>query len=98
MARDFAKAFYKSKEWRQCRASYIPKVFGLCETIGCREPGYILHHKIPLSPDNINDPYITLNHDNLQFLCLDCHNRIDSKNKPVREDVMFDEYGQLIKR
>lgn len=97
MARDFAKAFYASKEWLACRAGYIQHVFGLCE--GCKiKPGKIVHHKIPLTPDNINDPWITLNWDNLKYVCKDCH-EIEHQNGDVtRKDVMFDEYGNLIKR
>lgn len=42
MARDFAKQFYKSKQWQKCRASYILKRQGIdggmCETCH-QEPG-----------------------------------------------------------
>ena len=95
MAKDFAKAFYKSAEWIACRAAYIVSVFGLCEK--CKKPGYIVHHKERLTPDNINDPYITLNHDKLQYLCLACHNAIDAVDI-VRDDVMFNDKGELIQR
>jgi len=95
MAKDYAKQFYNSKAWLQCRAAYISKVFGLCEK--CRHDGYIVHHKIEITPDNINDPYITLCHDNLQYLCLTCHNRVDAA-KIIRDDVTFDSRGQLIYR
>ena len=63
MAKEFAKAFYNSKRWKDCRRAYIAKRIaidgGMCET--CHEvPGYIVHHKIELTPDNINDPDIAL--------------------------------------
>jgi 5-methylcytosine-specific restriction protein A len=93
----FAKKFYKSKAWRKCRESYIPKVFAICEQ--CGDPGYILDHIEEITPENINNPEITLNHDNLQYLCTPCHNKKTfSKYDPVREDVMFDEQGNLIER
>jgi 5-methylcytosine-specific restriction protein A len=93
----FAKKFYKSKAWRKCRESYIPKVFGICEH--CGDPGYILDHIEEITPENINDPEITLNHENLQYLCLACHNRKTfGKYGSTRDDVMFDEYGNLIER
>lgn len=95
MAQDFAKAFYGSKAWLQCRLSYIASVFGLCEQ--CRKPGYIVHHKIKLTTENINDPMITLNHANLQYLCIECHNAIDSEDV-VRKDLRFDAAGQLVER
>ena len=72
MAAIWAKKFYNSKAWKRCRASYISKVFGLCEL--CSDAGYILDHITELTEQNINDVNITLNHDNLQFLCLSCHN------------------------
>ncbi|MDC2866525.1 HNH endonuclease signature motif containing protein [Bacillus sp. BP-3] len=99
MAKEYAKSFYNSKEWRKCRASYISSTLdGMCEH--CKEqPGYIVDHIVEITPDNINDPDITLNHSNLQFLCLQCHNiKTFRKYKPLREDVMFDENGQLIRR
>lgn len=78
MAREFAKAFYAGKAWRKCRAAYIAgrKAIdgGMCE--GCHErPGYIVHHKVELTPSNINDPDVALNHANLKYDCHICHNR-----------------------
>lgn len=97
MAKEWAKSFYRSKAWRHCRQSYINKVFGLCER--CKQPGKILHHKVYLNPENINDPEVSLNHDVLEYLCQDCHNREHmEKYSPLRHDVMFDENGDLIKR
>ena len=99
MAKEWAKKFYKSKAWRQCRESYItsPQVAGLCEN--CKEPGYILHHITPLTPENINDVDIALSWDNLEFLCLTCHNTHHPKNGPGRgaigEDLRFDDEGNI---
>jgi 5-methylcytosine-specific restriction enzyme A len=93
----FAEKFYASTAWKKCRESYIPTVHGLCEH--CNDPGYILDHIEEITPDNINDPFITLNHENLQYLCLVCHNRKTfTKYDPLREDVMFDDNGDLIER
>lgn len=47
---------------------------GMCES--CHErPGYIVHHKKELTPWNINDPDIALNHGNLKYDCHACHNK-----------------------
>jgi 5-methylcytosine-specific restriction enzyme A len=95
MAKDYAKKFYNSKAWKKCRESYIPKVFGLCEH--CGEPGYILDHIKEITPDNITNPNITLNHDNLQFLCLECHNtKTFGKDRPIIDGLKFDENGDLV--
>lgn len=90
-----AKKFYNSKAWIKCRESYISKVFGLCEH--CEEPGYILDHIVEINSDNLNDADITLCHDNLQFLCVSCHNKKTfRKHEPLREGFGFDSEGNLI--
>lgn len=76
MAREFAKAFYKSKAWKETRKSYFSFQHGLCEKcarLGRVTPGEIVHHKIHLSPSNINDSSITLGFANLELVCRDCH-------------------------
>lgn len=96
MAKDYAKAFYKSKAWQQCRAGYIKSVHGLCER--CGKPGYIVHHKTYITPRNINNPDVTLNWDNLEYLCQDCHNKEHfEKYSPVREGFKFDKDGNLVR-
>ena len=100
MAKDYAKSFYKSKSWLSCRAAYIAiRIMidgGMCEH--CRRvPGYIVDHIEEISPLNINEPEITLNHKNLQYLCLECHNiKTFSKHSALREGFAFDENGDLI--
>lgn len=102
MAQPFAKRFYNSKAWLDCRASYISSVDRLCERCllnGRYTPGYIVHHVIYLTPDNINDPKITLNHELLEYLCIECHNREHfAEDYVTRDDVMFDDEGNLIER
>ena len=100
MARDFSRKFYNSKAWIQCRKAYKLSVNGLCERClakGLYVPGYEVHHKIYLSPQNINDPYITLGWENLEFLCSSCHSiEHMSKYSATRGDVMFDSKGNLV--
>jgi len=97
--KDFAKAFYKSKEWQKCRAAYIKSVGGLCERClsrGMIVPGYIVHHKCYLTPENIQDTSITLNWDNLEYLCHDCHNNEHFSEKPIRYRILSDGRVELI--
>ena len=97
MARLFAESFYKSKAWLACRAAYVASVFHLCER--CGKPGKILHHIVELSPENIADPDITLGWDNLIYVCKDCHEREHHPGAaPLRDDMMFDRSGQLVRR
>ena len=99
MAKDWAKAFYKSAAWQDCRAAYIQSVFGLCEK--CGRPGVIVHHKIYLTPDNITDPYITLSFENLELLCSSCHSIEHNREHgggSTADGLMFDERGDLVQR
>ena len=47
---------------------------------------------------NINDENISLNEDNLEGLCIDCHNNEHFSTNVTKLDVMFDEKGNLVKR
>lgn len=94
-----AKRLYKSARWLKCRASYIATVpGGLCEH--CNEAmGYIVDHIIEINSQNINDPNITFNHENLQYLCTPCHNvKTFRKYSAIREGFMFDEEGNLVQK
>ena len=84
MARDFAGNFYKTAAWTSVRRSYIKSVGGLCEECyrkGIIRHGDTVHHKVPITPENINDPEVTLNPDNLILLCRDCHALAHKKTK-----------------
>ena len=97
----WAKAFYNSKEWQACREAYIASKQGLCERClaqGRISPGEIVHHKEWLTPDTIGDPSVTLNFDNLELLCWDCHNKEHGKQLPIAEGMEFDESGNLRKK
>ncbi len=95
MARDFSKKFYNSKEWKKCRESFKESKYGMCER--CEQPGDEVHHKIYLTPENINNPYITLSWDNLELLCQSCHSKEHmTKYDVVVEGLMFNEKGDLI--
>jgi hypothetical protein len=53
--------------------------------------GYIVDHIEELTPANITDPNIALNHDNLQYLCLDCHNsKTFGAGLPTEKGLRFD--------
>jgi len=76
-------AFYHSAAWLKCRDAYIRSVNGLCERCAAKgvvKAGDIVHHRRYISPENIDDPNILLSFDNLEYLCLDCHNREHYQN------------------
>lgn len=95
MAREFARAFYKSKEWKKVREYIYNKHHGLCAE--CNKPGEEVHHKEFLTPENISNPYIALGEDNLVLLCKDCHHRKHDKREFTREGLIFNEFGELVK-
>lgn len=111
MARAFAYRFYHSKAWKNTRSAYMRAVVDvdgrecpaqLCEQ--CFRRGFvraaeIVHHKEHLTPDNINDPNITLSFDNLERLCRLCHAEEHpevyvTEKEPPR--VAFDKDGNVI--
>lgn len=94
--RDFAKAFYLSKEWRKARAYIFDRDAGLC--VRCGAPGKIVHHKEHLTPQNINDPEITLGEDDLELLCWDCHALAHAGGLATDSALTFDDEGNVVKR
>ena len=100
MTREFAKAFYHSGAWVSCRNEYI-KAHSLCERClrkGTITPAEIVHHLVELTPENINDPTITLNPDNLEAVCRQCHfdyhhetrgrwNKVNQKKREQKEEA-----------
>jgi len=88
---DFAVGFYKSKAWKHCRAEYAKTANHLCERClskGIIKPGEIVHHKIHLTPDNIQDESISLNPENLELLCRDCHALAHKPEKRFKVDKL----------
>lgn len=76
MSQDFSRKFYSSQAWNNCRTEYKKSVHGLCERClakGIYKPAEIVHHIIELTPDNINNPEITMSFKNLRAVCRDCH-------------------------
>lgn len=72
----YAESFYKSKAWQNCRDAFIRSKGGLCEKClkdGRYTPAEIVHHKIHITPENINDPEVVLNFENLEALCREHH-------------------------
>lgn len=96
--RDFARGFYRTKTWQAAREAAMSRDGRLCVDClkrGLYVPAEEVHHIIPLSPENINDPAITTGLDNLVSLCRECHKR---RHKPEPERYKVDEYGRVIIR
>ena len=63
-----------------------------------KEPGYIVHHKVWLTPKNIHDPSISLSFANLEYVCKACHDAIHGfgQDESGKRSVMFDANGDPI--
>ena len=77
IGRSIDDSFYRRPAWKKCRAAYIAHRQsidgGLCQKCGQR-PGKIVHHLTHLTPVTAEDPDVAYGFDNLELLCLDCHN------------------------
>lgn len=101
MAKDFARAFYDSQQWRKTSRAYLSSKNYICED--CGGAACIVHHIRHLAPWNINDPEITLSWNNFKAVCEKCHAEEHAKDskaysgKPAKlNGIGFDENGDII--
>ena len=89
--KDYAGKLYNTKKWQDVRKAYAKSVGHLCERClakGIYKPGEIVHHKIPITPENINDPAVAFNFDNLECVCRECHAQLHGNPKRYKVDEM----------
>mgnify|MGYP001184534632 FL=1 len=78
---DKLKQFYTGKPWRDLSHTLKIQRGGKCERCGftvVEKSDWVKligHHKIELTEANISDPNISLNPDNVEIVCIDCHNK-----------------------
>lgn len=92
---EFNNPFYKTVAWKRCREAYAKSVGGLCERCldkGMYVPGEIVHHKVHLTPQNITDPNVTLNFENLELLCAAHH---AEEHQRLKKRYTIDENGYV---
>lgn len=70
--KDYARKFYLSRAWRNTQSAYMNSQHYVCER--CGSLARIVHHKQHITPGNVGNIMITLNWDNLEALCIECHN------------------------
>lgn len=95
--KEYAKSFYHSTAWKKTRQAVIKRANGLCERCKAKGkfvPGAIVHHKKYITPANIHDANVTLNLDNLEYICDDCHNKEHKAKHDER--YRFDSNGKLL--
>lgn len=84
---------YRSKRWQKLRVLKKAQnpVCERCLKKGKVTPTYIIHHKEYITDKNYMDDDVFFNLDNLESLCLECHN----KEHFSEIDYLFDENGDL---
>ena len=95
--KEFAKEFYSSTAWEQCRYRFMLSKYFICNR--CGGAAKIAHHITYLTPSNINNFEISLSWANLEALCQDCHNKEHhgARESAVADGFKFNEYGELVK-
>lgn len=89
--------FYKSMKWRRCANDYLDSVNRLCELCIAENkitPAKIVHHKVHMNEYTVQDESFAYGFENLQAVCLDCHNKIHFGNKVEKRYTVVD--GNLI--
>lgn len=84
MAEAWAIPFYTSTAWKKFRQAILAHRGGRCARCGKLikdESKMIVHHIKELTPENISDPSIVLNPDNVELLCKECHDIIHHRYK-----------------
>lgn len=92
--------FYASKIWRDFRTRLIAERMteeGIkcerCRKIVGSSSNIEAHHKIELTEENVNDYNISLNPDNVELICKDCHNKEHDRFGHEREKEVYIVYG-----
>ncbi len=102
MAKEFARAFYHSRQWAKQREYILKRDNYICTEPNCSRVATEVHHIQELTADNIDDVDITLNENNLRSLCHECHDRItkamkaNERSNDLLEPIAFDHYGYPI--
>ena len=105
MAQSWARPFYNSTAWIRARDLYIKTRMlvdgGMCEECH-RRPGYIVHHRVALTRENVKDLDVSLGMDNFEYVCKECHDSFEGHGAgghgKAERICEFDENGQPISR
>ena len=104
----FAHKFYHSKGWQDVRKVVWDRSHGLCERClekGEMKPADVVHHRIPLTEQNMWDPEIALNPNRLVALCHECHTEEHKRlgvgaleqERVEKPRVGFDDEGNVVR-
>lgn len=93
----WAKQFYHTAAWLSVRDNVLRRDMMLCQDClkaGRYTPAREVHHIIELTAENVKDPSVSLNPDNLVSLCHGCH---QSRHRPGQEERRYtvDKFGRV---
>lgn len=91
----WAVDFYKSQAWKNTRDIIMQRDHYLCQD--CLKQNKLtaaeeVHHINELTPENIQDPEVTLNSENLISLCRECHR---ARHGARQRRYKIDEFGRV---
>lgn len=86
---------YKSKRWQKLRKQkkLLNPFCERCLDKGIYTPAYIVHHKEYITDKNYEDDNVFFNIDNLESLCLQCHN---TEHFGTKLEYTFNENGDIV--
>jgi len=87
---------YRSKKWAKIKKEkkLLNPFCERCLKKGIYTPSYIIHHKEYITDKNYEDDNVFYNIDNLESVCLECHNK---EHFGEKQEFFFDKNGDLIK-
>ena len=101
MAKDFSKDIYNGWRWRKVAKAYAESQHYVCERChnksfaGTGKPAhFIVHHKHHLTPENVHDDSVVYGWDNLELLCIYCHNAVHSQG--IDRECRVDDDGNPV--
>ena len=69
-----------------------------CLQAGRAEVAEHVHHKIELTESNYKDPMISLNPENLEALCFNCHSKEHHQGEEIGKEFYFDSDGNVCQK
>lgn len=96
------KSFYKSEQWELFRDNVIyQRTNKSTMKVHCARCGKelnkrydtVVHHKIELTEQNVNDYNISLNPDNVEVICFNCHNKEHARFGHEAKKKVYIVYG-----
>lgn len=87
------REFYNSSAWQKQRQYKMQLENYKCAR--CGDIAVDVHHKTTLTAESVNDINVSMNLDNLECICRNCHNK---ETHSTKVKYIFNKYGDLIEK